>query len=188
MEYVELTAERISPALFAGFIRRQTVTLCRRKTGGEFRVVSDPFIDDWDARDHARLCVDLIRTARDGGLVLVALDGGVMKGFASVDDRPLGSRGQYLDLTHIHVSADRRGMGVGRQLFSRAMDWAGERGAEKLYISAHSALESQAFYAAMGCGEAEEYCPAHVEKEPCDCQMECVIQPRPVTVNRTLRI
>lgn len=33
----------------------------------------------------------------------------------------------------------------------------GEKKAEKLYISAHSAVESQAFYKAIGCREAEEY-------------------------------
>ena len=49
----------------------------------------------------------------------------------------------------------------------------GENGAGKLYISAHSAVESQAFYKSMGCVEAGEYNPEHVEKEPYDCQLEC---------------
>ena len=43
----------------------------------------------------------------------------------------------------------------------------------KLYISAHSAVESQAFYKAMGCVEAEVYHQGHVEEEPYDCQLEC---------------
>lgn len=45
-------------------------------------------------------------------------------------------------------------------------------GAQALYISAHSSVESQAFYKAMGCVEAKEYQAFHVEKEPCDCQLE----------------
>ena len=43
---------------------------------------------------------------------------------------------------------------------------------KKLYLSAHSAVETQAFYAAMGCVEAREYNEAHVASEPFDCQME----------------
>ena len=45
----------------------------------------------------------------------------------------------------------------------------------KLYISAHSAVESQAFYKALGCVEAQVYNKEHVEKEPYDCQMECIL-------------
>ena len=83
----------------------------------------------------------------------------------------------YLSLIHIlHVSEDMRGKGIGRTLFRSAMDWARERGAAKLYISGHSAVESQAFYRAMGCVEAREYNQSHVEKEPCDCQLECPLQ------------
>lgn len=48
-------------------------------------------------------------------------------------------------------------------------------GEEIIYISAHSSVESQAFYKAMGCVEAEEYSIKHVEKEPCDCQLECKV-------------
>ena len=42
----------------------------------------------------------------------------------------------------------------------------------KLYISGHSAVETQAFYKAMGCVEAKEYNQKHVELEPYDCQLE----------------
>ena len=54
-----------------------------------------------------------------------------------------------------------------------AKEWAKKKGAGKLYISAHSSVESQAFYRAMGCMEAEVYNSKHVEEEPCDCQLEC---------------
>ena len=74
--------------------------------------------------------------------------------------------------TLLAVAEDRRGRGLGRRLFSLAAEEARRLGAEKLYISAMSAEESQAFYRAMGCVEALEYDPPHVEKEPCDVQME----------------
>lgn len=52
---------------------------------------------------------------------------------------------------------------------------AKENGAKKLYISSHSAIESQNFYKSLGCVEAKEYNKAHVENEPCDCQLEFVL-------------
>ena len=64
-------------------------------------------------------------------------------------------------------------VGIGKALFLAAEDWARARGGRKLYISAHSAVESQAFYKAMGCVEAEKYHQGHVEAEPYDCQLEC---------------
>ena len=107
--------------------------------------------------------------ARCGGAFLE----GRLKGFASVEGPLVGSQKQYADLTSIHVSADARGHGLGRQLFRRAEETGRRLGAKALYISAHSSVESQAFYKAMGCVEATEYIPAHVEQEPCDCQLEC---------------
>ena len=68
-----------------------------------------------------------------------------------------------------------RGRGIGKALFHAAGAWAKENGARKLYISAHSAVESQAFYKAMGCVEAQVYQKEHVEREPYDCQLECVL-------------
>lgn len=59
--------------------------------------------------------------------------------------------------------------------FLAAKEWGKAQGAKKLYISAHSAVESQAFYKAMGCVEAQVYNQMHVEQEPCDCQLECVL-------------
>ena len=94
-----------------------------------------------------------------------------------MESERFGSENQYLDLTSIHISEDMRRKGIGKALFLAAGRWAGEQGAKKLYISAHSAVESQAFYRAMGCVEAAEYQRAHVEAEPYDCQLEYVIKP-----------
>ena len=78
-----------------------------------------------------------------------------------------------MDLASLHVTARRRGGGIGRQLFSRVGEWAREQGAEALYISAHSSVESQAFYRAMGCRLAQEVQSFNVQEEPFDVQMEC---------------
>ena len=77
--------------------------------------------------------------------------------------------GIVLALSLIHSS---RGKGLGRALFQKAEEAGQALGAQALYISAHSSVESQAFYKAMGCVEAKEYQAFHVEEEPCDCQLE----------------
>ena len=163
----------IGRPLFAHFCRRQEVTLCLRKIGGAWRETPAPFIDDWDENDYKFLIKCLQSTVRTGGAVFGAFLGGELKGFASVEAMPLGSRGQYRDLTSIHISADVRHAGLGGALFARAKAWAKAQGAEKLYISSHSAVESQAFYAAMGCTDAREIDEEHARREPFDRQLEC---------------
>lgn len=98
---------------------------------------------------------------------------GTLKGFVSVEADIFGEEQGYMDLSSIHVSEDMRGKGIGKALFLAAKEWAKKKGAKKLYISAHSAVESQAFYKKMGCVEAEVYNMEHAEKEPFDCQLEC---------------
>lgn len=172
MEYRELNAAEIDRKLFSGFIRRQVVNDCWRRVDGEWVIKSDPFVDDWSEEDYAFLVKCLRNTVTSGGVVYGAFEYGVLKGFASVEPQLFGGGQKYLDLSSIHVSEDMRGNGIGRGLFTRACGWAREHGAEKLYISAHSAVETQAFYKAMGCVEAEVCNPEHVRAEPFDCQLE----------------
>lgn len=175
ISYRELSADEINEELFVDFKRKQIVTDCWRKENGKWIIKSNPFIDDWSAEEYKFLVQCLKNTVIMGGLVCGAFSDGKLKGFVSVEGKPIGSEQQYLDLSSIHVSQDMRGKGIGRELFAAAKCFAREKKAEKLYISAHSAVESQAFYKAMGCVEAKEYNAAHVEKEPYDCQLECEV-------------
>lgn len=173
IQYRELSEKEIDRDLFRPFIRHQEVTKCWRKVEGEWVIRDDPFVDDWSDEDYRTLVSCLRNTAATGGLVYAAFCGGALKGFVSVEPGLFGARQDYMDLSSIHISEDMRGQGIGRQLFLAAREWAGKKGAGKLYISAHSAVESQAFYKAMGCVEAQEIRRDHVEKEPFDCQLEC---------------
>lgn len=173
VQYRDLTADELCRGLFGGFIRHQTVTKCWRRDHGIWVIREDPFVDDWSETDYQTLITCLKHTITSGGLVRAAFVGGVLKGFVSVEPDFWGSKGEYLDLSSIHVSEDMRGAGIGTALFSAAKEWAKVRGGKKLYISAHSAVESQAFYKSMGCVEAREYNRLHVEAEPFDCQLEC---------------
>ena len=172
-----LTAPELVPALFAGFRRRQEVTRCWRKEAGRWVLRDIAFIDDWSPEDYAYLLECLRRTVKTGGAVLGAFDGERLVGFASVETERFGPRGEYLQLSSLHVSEGERGRGIGRALFLQACREAAARGAEKLYISGHSAQETQAFYRAMGCVEAAEYNRKLAEAEPCDCQLERALSP-----------
>lgn len=173
VQYRNLSAQELSPTLFSGFIRRQVVTQCRRRENGAWVLKDAPFIDDWSDEDYRFLVTCLRGTIGKGGLVYAAFLDGVLKGFASVEAEPFGPEREYFDLTSIHVSEDVRGRGIGTELFRAAKRWALAHGGKKLYISAHSAVETQAFYRAMGCVDAQFIHQGHAGAEPFDCQLEC---------------
>lgn len=172
-EYRELAGQEIGRDLFRDFVRHQKVTNCWRKEEGVWVIREAPFLDDWSEEDYGFLVSCLKHTAATGGFVYACFQEGALKGFASVESGMLGGERRYMDLSCLHVSEELRGQGIGKRLFQAAKDWARRQGAERLYISGHSAVETQAFYRAMGCVEAQWYCQAHVEKEPFDCQLEC---------------
>lgn len=167
-----LHADELNRELFAGFDRRQEVTYCRRRVGVSWRMVYCPFVDDWTEEQFRHQIHNLQTILRSGGVVFGAFVDDVLKGFAAVEGKPLGPNELYRDLACLHVSADCRGRGLGRMLFGLAAAWARQDGAQKLYISAHSAQETQAFYAAMGCVDTLWPSPEHVALEPFDCQLE----------------
>lgn len=175
IQYRALAENELTAALLKDFVRRQDVTDCLRREGDGWAVRSAPFCDDWDDADRAVMAENLRRTLTEGGFVWGAFCDGMLKGFVSVERAPLGSAGQYRDLSQLYVSAEWRGRGIGRTLFGCAADWARAQGGKKLYISAHSAVETQKFYCAMGCRDAQEIHAAHAAAEPYDRQMECAL-------------
>lgn len=173
IEYRTLLANDVNISLFKHFDRTQIVTKCWRKIDGEWLIVDSPFIDNWSKEDYMSGVNYLKRVITCCGYVVGAFCDGQLKGFMSVEPEIFGNNFKYMCLSNIHVSKDMRAMGIGKELFRLAKKWAKEHNAEKLYISAHSAIESQAFYRAMGCIEAVEYNKECVDREPYDCQLEC---------------
>lgn len=181
IEYRTLAPDGIVPALFNGFERRQEVTHCWRKdaASGQWTLKDIAFTEDWDEANFEELCGQLRGTLAAGGSVIGAFGlGGALAGFGSVENAPLGGKGQYLQLSQLHVTRGLRGRGIGAELFRRLAARAAALGAQKLYISAHSSRETRAFYARMGCVEAQEYDPRLTALEPCDCQLEYVLPQR----------
>ena len=171
----ELHEPEIGRPLFQQFNRYQEVRRCWRKIDGDWVIRDIAFTEQWNSGDYTRLIYCLIQTIRGGGTVIGAFSGGALVGFASVENVLFGTGGDYLELSYFHVTYELRGGGIGRRLFELSCQNARRLGARKLYISAHSSVESQAFYRAMGCVEAEEYAQEHVGREPSDVQLEYVL-------------
>jgi ribosomal protein S18 acetylase RimI-like enzyme len=170
-----LTLEDLPLDALKGFHRCQVTRQVKYLVQGEYKIKDDYFVDEWTEAQKLRAVQDLRRCLEQGGFVAGAIVGGTLVGFANVENTPLGSRKQYLELRYIHVSKEYRGQGLGRQLFRLCCEGARQRRAEKLYIGAHPAVETQAFYAALGCVLAEEVVPEILALEPRDLQLEYIL-------------
>lgn len=170
---IEIKTTNLTQELFKDFNRYQEVTKCWRKEDGKWVLKDIAFTEQWGPEEYAYLVECLKRTIEGQGKVYGAYEDGRLIGFCSVEHERFGTEKQYVQLTSLHVSYGKRGSGIGKRLFETACSAAAGFHAGKLYISSHSAQETQAFYKAMGCKEAEEYKPEAVAEEPCDCQLEC---------------
>ncbi len=175
LRFSDLRIEDLHENLLEPFVRHQQVKKCWRKESGSWVLTSIPFVEEWDFNEKRLIIKELMETALNGGIVTGCFSDDVLVGFGAVDSQPFGSEKQYLQLSQLHVSCHFRGHGIGRQLFSRLSVSARALGAQKLYISAHSSEESQAFYRAVGCTDAAEINRFLADKEPCDCQLEYIL-------------
>jgi len=176
IQYRQLSLDDISPDMLLHFNRFQEVKKSWRKQNGEWVLVDTPFIDNWDESKKRRVgnedFPDVIRT---GGFVFGAFDTNKLIGFAVVPSALIGKNKQYIQLDNMQVSFEYRHKGIGRVLFQLSRDAARTTDAKKLYISAQSSQESQAFYRSMGCVDAEEIIPELFEAEPYDVHMEYLL-------------
>ena len=167
--------QELTPGLFHHFDRFQPVEQAWRKEDGAWAIKDVCYTCRWPEERPQALCGLFDASLQEGGQVFGAFVDGRLKGFCAVAGRLIGSQKQYADVTHLYVSHDCRGMGLGSRLFQQAIGFGRALGAKKLYFSAHSAVGPMAFYTAMGCVEAQEYDPHHVRAETCDCQLEYVL-------------
>jgi GNAT superfamily N-acetyltransferase len=153
--------------MLSHFIRRQEVKKTWRKINNEWVLIDNPFVADWDEDFRKQLIAeDFPQAINSGGAVFAAFYDGKLIAFFAVDGNLCGSLKQYAWLVLAHVSADFRHLGAGRKLFTLSAEFARTIGAKKMYISANSSEETQAFYRAVGCAETEEIIPELFEAEP----------------------
>lgn len=169
----QIKEKDLTVSLFDHFNRYQDVKRCWRKEDGKWVLKDIAFVEQWSPEDYAFLVECLKNTIASKGKVYGAFEEDALIGFCSIEHERFGSKKQYVELTSLHVSYEKRGAGIGKRLFETARSVAASFNAKKMYMSTHSCEETQAFYKAMGCVEAMEYRKEAVEKEPCDCQLEC---------------
>lgn len=177
MRIREIGLKQLHRDLLAGFDRTQAVEQVWRVIDGRKEIVPCSFVESWNTKALQEIAlVDFRKIIEGGGRVFLAYEGKNLLGFAALKGERLGLKGEYLQLEQMQVSNNQRGRGIGRALFDCCVQIAKVMGAEKLYISAHSSVETQAFYQKMGCVEAEWLFDEQVGREPYDVQMEFVIE------------
>lgn len=154
------------------FILKQQVTRCWRKINGNYELVPVCYTEEWNLTERRQMARKIISALRCGSKAIGAISENTVIGFALLSNYLFGSQKQYIDLVEFYVTEAFRRRGIGKRLFEEILSEARLSGAKKLYISAHSAEESIAAYKKYGCVLAEEPDAAHIEKEPCDIQLE----------------
>jgi len=173
--YQGLRCESIPDDLLDGFERYQEVSRWWRRVDDRWILVDSPSVSDWDLSKKRRVTQELLTCARNGGVVFGARCQDRIIGFAALQAIPFGRTLAYRQMSLLQVSNGYRRSGVGKRLFELVVSSARNMGAKRIYISAHSAEASLAFYKAVGCVEAEEINPEISAREPYDCQMEYVL-------------
>ena len=107
-----------------------------------------------------------------GGFAIGAFDGERLIGFCSVSLDVFGKQHKYALLDQIFISKKYKRKGIGRKLFYMSADKARKHGADKFYICAGSSEDTLAFYASLGCKDAEEINQELYESDPNDVQLE----------------
>jgi len=130
------------------------------------------YIEDWTLQQKQNLANKIILGLNSGDVLLGAKLHNKIIAFAFIKTKPFGKFNQYINLAEFYVSKPFRAKGIGQKLFKCVVNKAKLLGANKLYISAHSAEDTIAFYKKVGCKFAEEINNELVEKEPLDLQLE----------------
>ena len=132
-------------------------------------------VRQWSDEKKLRITAYLSSLLSAGSCVLGAFVEERLGGFLALDKTPGGDRGQYRNLLLLFVDAGYRRLGIGKNLFIECVKKASAMGAEKLFISSIPAVETVAFYLAVGCEDAREI-PSEWVDMPYDRYLEFTLQ------------
>lgn len=173
--YKKLSIEEIHDNFLSTFDRYQETHQVLVEYQDELIMKNDYFVDDWDHEKKSSVVHSLRYCIQTGGIVIGVYREHELMAFANVENVKFGTYSDYLELPYIHVSQESRGRGIGKRLFEICCEKAKQLGAEKLYIAAHPAVETQHFYKQVGCTLASEINPEILNKEPLDLQLEYIL-------------
>ncbi|HSO57317.1 MAG TPA: GNAT family N-acetyltransferase [Paenisporosarcina sp.] len=170
--YKELSIGELQDDFLSSFNRFQETHQVLVTYQDELIMKKDYFVDDWNHEMKSAVVHSLRYCIQAGGSVIGVYRERELIAFANVENAKFGTNSEYVELPYIHVSKELRGRGIGKRLFEICCEKAKQLGAEKLYIAAHPAVETQHFYKQMGCTLALEINPQILNKEPLDLQLE----------------
>lgn len=177
LQIISLNHDNFSENSLNDFILNQRVTKCWRKINGEYRLTPVSYTEEWNTFERKKMAQKIISQLQRGSTAIAAVLENSVIGFALLSNSLFGTDNQYIDLEEFYVSEPFRRCGTGKILFQKICLEAKMSGANKLYISAHSAEESIAAYKKYGCALAKEPNLLHIEKEPFDLQLEYDLLP-----------
>ncbi|RNA67011.1 GNAT family N-acetyltransferase [Alteribacter keqinensis] len=167
-----LSLNDLTLTMLDSFDRTQHTSRVLTYEKGEWQEKTDYFEDAWSPEEKRTITDHFYKTIESGGTVITAEDGPHIAGFAVLEPGLFGKTAVYQELSYLHSDRRKRGQGIGRQLFHKAKEEARASGAEKLYIGAHPAVETQHFYRSMGCVPAKETNEEIYLREVRDIQLE----------------
>lgn len=164
-----LSKKNFSEFSLDSYVRKQDAKRVYRKQEGKYILVDMPYVEDWTLERKRQVAKNL---SSDEYISYIALNEGCVVGFVGLIKQLTDD---YMILDMMHVSAECRGMGLGRKLFELGIKEAEKAGAKALYISACSSEETIAFYKAMGAVVTNNTIKQLEEDEPYDLQMICKV-------------
>lgn len=170
--YAKLTSDNFTETSLDTFIRHQEVTEIWQNVNGKLVLRPIHFVEEWELPKLRQQAQTILQIIKNQGIAYGAFLHGQLIGFSYLADGLFGRQNQYIELAMMQVSCPFRRQGIGKMLFTHICMDATRTRASKLYISAHSARETIAFYHALGCVEATEINPQIAANEPFDIQLE----------------
>ena len=175
IHYEKLHAKNFNTYSLDHFVRHQRVSECWRNVEEQWKLIPIEFEENWTVEQCQKIAADVALHMENDQTAIGAFDGEEVIGFITVSHNIFGNTAKYVELVCFQVSEPYRGKKIGTTLFYKACEEAKRLGSDKLYISAHSSRERQAVYKAIGCVHAEKINQKLAEEEPCDVQLEYVL-------------
>lgn len=166
--------KNITKDMLKDFDRTQIVSKRYDLTDGVKSIQDISFVDDWSLATKEEIVDEFF--LNDDYYNKGIYDQGRLIAFSSLSLHKIGPNHDYLELKMLHVDKAYRGKGLGKLLFEDLVFKAKSLKARKLYISAHSAVETQAFYMSLGCKDTEWLSEKAFKLEPYDIHMEYLLE------------
>ena len=170
IKYELLSEKNFNEQSLDSYVRKQDVKRVYRRKGNEYALVDLPYTEDWSLEEKRQIAADI---KSDEYISYIALNDDKVVGFIGLKKQ---LKNDYMILDLMQVSAEYRGMGIGRKLFDLGKEEAKKAGAKALYISACSSEETIAFYKAMNAQLTEHPIKEMADDEPYDLQMICLVE------------